>query len=396
MNSGAPKIFLKRGKAGPSIGRHPWLFAGAIERIDGVAENGSAAAVYGDDGRFVGWGIYNSRSQIRLRLYSFSESEGLDDVYFAKLIKQAVDLRLKELKLDRKDQACRMVFSEGDGLSGLTVDQFGSYLSVQITSFSMFQKKNLIAKVLAEALQPKGVFFRVDRAMSEKEGFEPEEGVLIGEMPDGPLEIVENELKFEVDIRSGQKTGFYCDQRDNRKAVAALARSRRVLDLCCYTGAFSLTALKAGAVEAIGVDSSSGAVQQAKRNAEINSLKNIQFHESDIFEWMKSYSGDRFGMVVLDPPKLATSRDSKVRALRTYFRMNEEALKLVEPGGIFVSCSCSGGVSREELISTVSAVGRRARRSLQLLELRGAASDHPVSLACPETNYLKCAIVRVL
>jgi 23S rRNA (cytosine1962-C5)-methyltransferase len=262
----------------------------------------------------------------------------------------------------------------------------------QINSRSLFERREFIFEVLKNKLNPLSIYLKKDPHISKIEGLDFENNVIWGTVAETVV-IRENGLEFEIDLRSGQKTGFYTDQALNRNAVAAWAKNAKALDLCCYTGGFALHMARAGA-DVTAVDSSEDAIVRAKRNAERNQL-NLNFVEQDIFDWMKEYKGEKFDLVVLDPPRLAPSRASKPRALKTYFRMNEEALKLVKDGGLFISCSCSGQISREEFFSVLASVARRSKRSLQVLFQWGQSPDHPVITACPETMYLKTFACKV-
>lgn len=382
---------LKSRRCGPAIGRHPWVFNQAIHSIQGEPKDGEIVDVRGE-GRFLAYGIFNSKSEIRARLYSWDEKEELTSEFFENRIQDAIQLR-KELGLLAEDSACRLIFSEGDRLSGLIVDYFAGHLVCQINSRAFFERKDLITEVLVKALNPKSIYLKRDSHISKLEGIDFEDAVIYGNLEES-VTIKEDGLEFEVDLRKGQKTGFFTDQALNRKAVAAFAHGGRALDLCCYTGGFAMHLAKSGA-QVTAVDSSAEAVARAKKNAERNKL-DIQFAEEDIFDWMKSYEGEKFDLVVLDPPRLAPSRSSKPRALKTYFRMNEEALRLVKPGGYFVSCSCSGQISREEFFSVLASVARRSKRSIQILFQWGQSPDHPVISSCPETMYLKTFVCKVV
>jgi 23S rRNA (cytosine1962-C5)-methyltransferase len=391
--SNFPQIYLKSRHCGPALGRHPWVFSDVIEKVEGSPKDGDEVQVFGE-GKFIAKGFFNSKSQIRVRLYSW-EDRPLDENFFAEKIKTAIELR-RELGLMKDKSAYRVLFSEGDGLSGITADRYADFLVLQITSLALYQRRQMFAKILMGLTEPTAIFLKAEKNISTAEGLTIEDEALFGKLPEAPIEILENGVRFEVDLRAGQKTGFYCDQRDNRNAAAAFAKNRRVLDLCTYTGSFALELAKAGAKEVVGVDSSGGAIEQAKRNAELNKLKNVRFEKEDVFDWLKANPAEKFDLVVLDPPRFAPSRGAKEKALRTYFKLNEEALKAVASGGIFVTCSCSGQISREDFASMIAGVARRAKRSVQVLEQRGQAADHPVLTSCPETDYLKCFICKVI
>jgi 23S rRNA (cytosine1962-C5)-methyltransferase len=391
-----PKVVLAKRKAGMAIGGHPWVFSGTIGRVEGNPKDGDPVQVIGgDDGRFIARGLFNSKSDIRVRLYTWNPEQLLTSEFFETRIRSAVTLRKSLLGFDAVKGACRLVFSESDALSGLVVDQYAEYLVVQVTSLGLAARLDSISQSLWKVTKPKGIFVRGVKGMAQKEGLETDDRLLRGELPKSAVSFQEGGVEFEVEIGSGQKTGFYLDQRENRIAVAKLAEGKRVLDLHTYTGGFALQCAKRGAAEVIGVDSSAEAIRHATRHADLNRAANVRFVEKDVFEYLKEYQGDPFDMVILDPPKLAPSWAAKERALRMYHRVNTEALKVLRPEGIFVSCSCSGAVESDEWLGVLHSAVRRSNRWLQVLEVRGASRDHPFSAHCPESRYLKCVIGRV-
>lgn len=392
-----PRVFLKPGRARPFVGRHPWLFSGAIARVTGEPRDGDEAGVYSHQGQFIAWGLFNSRSQIRVRLYSWDEDRRLDQGFWRDALRCALALRHDVLGLADAAGACRLVFSEGDGLSGLIVDRYADWLVVQFTSLALAQRRDLLVDELAARLRPRGVYLRTERGIGREEGLEIRDGPLWGEEPPESVTIVEDGLRFEVNIRTGQKTGFYLDQRENRRAAARFAAGRRALDLCCYTGAFAIALARAGASDVLGIDVSAAALQAARRNAARNGVENARFEAGDAFETLERLSreGQRFDLVVLDPPRFARSRRGLDQALRGYGTLNELAVRVLSPGGILITCSCSGRVTREEFAGMLAGVAERTGRGAQILEQRGQAPDHAVSASCPETSYLKCFVCRV-
>lgn len=395
------RVILKPRRARPFFGRHPWVFAGSVERVEGDPQDGAEVLVYSREGRFIARGLYNSQSQIRVRLYSWNPARELDAAFWRERLVAAVELRRRVLRLDDPAGAWRLVFSEGDELSGLVVDRYGVWLVVQLTSFALAQRIETLVGLLVELCQPRGIYLRTERGIGAAEGLSLTDGPLWGDVPEQPVPIVENGLEFEVDIRTGQKTGFYLDQRDNRRAAAAYACGRRVLDVFCYSGGFALAAARAGATEVIGVDTSAPAIALARRNAERNVLPNVRFEIGDAFEAMQQLASDRaacepFGVVILDPPKFARQARSVEDAVRGYQRANLLAIKLLEPGGILVTCSCSGHVSRDDFAAILGSVAEQTGRPIQFLAQLGQSPDHPVSASCPETAYLKCFVARVL
>lgn len=391
------RVILKKGRARPFFGRHPWLFSGAIQTVQGTPKDGEVVSVFSSDNQFIAKGLFNSKSQIRVRLYSWNEGEELNESFWKSKIQNAIALRENTLGFSPKS-ACRLINSEADGLSGLTVDRYGDFLSVQLTSLALALQKDLLFKILSETLQPKGILVKADKTLAALEGLEIASGPHWGEEPEGPVVIEENGLQFELNLAVGQKTGYYLDQRDNRLAVQKYAKGLKALDACCYTGGFALNLSKAGALSVKALDTSKPALKAAQRNAELNSLTNIEWLEADAFEYLKGAAdrSEKFGIIVLDPPKFVRSFKDKASALQGYAKLNELAIRLLEANGILVTCSCSGLVSKEDFLTVLSSVSERSRRDIQVLEQRGAASDHPVSATCPETEYLKCFICRAV
>lgn len=408
------RVWLKPKKAMPFYGRHPWVRDTAVARVEplvaapgGVDSNdptrfdGAMVDLLNEKGRFIARGFFNSRSHIRVRLYSWSETETLNADFFRRQLDSALRMRRQigyEGVGPRESTATRLIFSEADGLSGLVVDRYGEYLVIQATSLAIGERLETIVPLLFDALKPKGVLLRTDKSSARWEGFELEDGKVWGEAPSGPIVIEENGLKFEIDLREGQKTGFFLDQRENRAAAARYLVGRSVLDMFCYTGGFSLAAAKAGATEVLGIDGSKKAIGHARRNAELNGLTNCRFDDGDAFKTIDAYKeeGRKFGGIILDPPKFAPSRSKVTEALMAYHRLNRTALDLLEPGGILVTCSCSGSVTREDFVLMLSGVAQKSGRHIQIIEQRGAAPDHPFAATCLETEYLKCLICRVV
>ncbi|MBI2808619.1 MAG: class I SAM-dependent rRNA methyltransferase [Planctomycetes bacterium] len=403
-----PRVLLKPKRARPFFGMHPWVYAGAIDAVEGDPRDGDLVDLVSHVGTFIARGLYNSQSKIRVRLYSWDAIQTLDADFFREKLRSAIRLRRDILRLPG---SCRLAFSEADGLSGLTVEAFvparpesptsgdsgaGVWLVTQFTSLAMAQRRELFAVLLTELVHPTGIYLRTERGTGQLEGLELQDGPLRGETP-GLLTIDENGLFLQVNLTEGQKTGYYLDHRDNRKAVARLAVGRRMLDAFCYSGGFGLHAARAGASSVLGVDASEPALQLARANAHLNALTNITFDKADVFNRLDHLveAEERFGVIVLDPPKFARSKSAIDEALRGYRRLLVQALRLLESDGILVMCCCSGLIERQMLHDLLAQEASQARRPLQILESRGAAPDHPVSALCPETNYLKCVICRV-
>jgi 23S rRNA (cytosine1962-C5)-methyltransferase len=391
-------IVLKPKRARPFFGRHPWVLDSAVLRVDGAPADGAVVDLATHDGQFVGRGLWNSTSRLRVRLYAFDAATKLDDALWQARIEAAVRLR-RTLGLDDPAGAARLVNSEGDDLSGLIVDRYGDYLAVQVTALAMASRLDTICDTLQTLVAPRGILLRgAERGLAKLEGLHLADRLVRGSAPAGPIFVHEHGLRFGIDLAEGQKTGYYLDQRDNRHAAARYAQGRRVLDMFCYSGGFSVACAVAGrAASVLAVDSSAKAATLAKANADLNGAANVAVETADAFEKLDALlaAGERFGMVVLDPPKFARSRASLDDALRAYHRINRAALGLLEPGGILVTCSCSGSVSRDDFLQMLAGVAQRGRRPIQLLECRGASPDHPVSASCLEGEYLKCVIARV-
>ena len=391
-------VLVKAKRARPFFGRHPWVLDTAIERVEGTPADGDVVDLVTHEGRFIARGIWNASSRLRVRLYAFEADVPLDAPFWRSRIDAAVALR-RTLGLDDRSGAARLINSEGDDLSGLIVDRYGDHLAVQVTSLAMAGRLDAICDALEAAVKPAGILLRgADRGLSKLEGLHLPDRVIRGTAPAGPVFIREGNLSWGVDLTEGQKTGFYLDQRENRRAAALLARDRRVLDLFCYSGGFAVACAVTGSASSVlAVDGSAKATALARANADFNGAANVTVETADAFGRIDSLAaaGEKFGMVILDPPKFARSRGAIEEALRAYHRINRVGIDLLEPGGILVTCSCSGSVSRDDFLEMLSAVAQRSGRQIAMLECRGAAPDHPVSASCLEGEYLKCVIARV-
>ena len=391
-------VILKPKRARPFFGRHPWVLDSAVQRVEGSPADGDVVDLATHDGQFVARGLWNSASRLRVRLYAFDAAVRLDDAFWRSRLESAVSLR-RTLGLDDRGSAARLVNSEGDDLSGLIVDRYGDHLAVQVTALAIAGRLETICDALQSLVAPRGILLRgAERGLAKLEGLHLADRLVRGTAPAGPIFVREHGLTFGVDLAEGQKTGYYLDQRENRQAAARYAGGRRVLDLFCYSGGFAVAcAVSGGARSVLAVDSSAKATALAKANAELNGAANVAVETADAFEKLDALAaaGERFGMVVLDPPKFARSRASLDDALRAYHRVNRVAVGLLDPGGILVTCSCSGSVSRDDFLEMLAGVAQRSRRSIQVLECRGAGPDHPVSASCLEGEYLKCVIARV-
>jgi 23S rRNA (cytosine1962-C5)-methyltransferase len=391
-------VILKPRRAQPFFGGHPWLFSGAVARVEGTPEPGDEVTVRSHEGEFVARGLFNPHSQIQVRLYRWDDLP-LDAEFWQTRVTRAVSLRRDLLGLCGPNQACRLLFSEADGISGLVVDRFDDWLLVQFNSAALAVHQTVLLNALRQAVQPRGIWLRTEKGIRDAEGWEPTDGLAWGEPPPRPIILTENGLEYAVDVVEGQKTGFYCDQRDNRLAAAKYFAGRSVLDVCCYSGGFTLNALRSGgAARVTAVDVSATALELARQNVERNGFAGrVEFEKSDAFKSLERRvaAGERWGAVVLDPPKLTRHGRGVPEALRGYHSLNRMAVDILEPGGILVTCSCTGHVARAAFHEMLAEVARSTGRNLQILEDRGAAADHPTDVRCPETEYLKCCICRV-
>jgi 23S rRNA (cytosine1962-C5)-methyltransferase len=377
------RVILKPRRARPFFARHPWVFVTSIGTVEGDPSAGEEVEVHSHEGKFVARGVFNPHSAIRVRLYRW-DGGPLDDDFWTGALASAFRLRRDVLRLDPT--------------AGYRVDRYNRWLVAQFTSLALFQRRELLVRALHEMTGVDGVLTRTERVTAEQEGIaHPFESVL-GTLPVEPAEIVEHGLTYWVDLRAGQKTGFFLDQRDNRRASARYCEGRKVLDLYSYTGGFALNARKnGGAASVLGVESSAVAVEVARHHATINHVDQVEFEAGDalaVLERLRS-EGARFGVVICDPPKFARSPRGVEDALKAYLRLNRTALDVLEPDGVLVTCSCSGLVDRGLYADMLGQVAEFSGRSIQFLEQRGQGADHPVAASCLETDYLKCFICRV-
>jgi 23S rRNA (cytosine1962-C5)-methyltransferase len=392
------RVILKARRAQPFFGRHPWVYAGAIAAVEGDPADGAEVELLSHAGNFISRGLFNCQSKIRVRLYCWESERSLDAKFFRERIVRAIRLRRDVLHFHQPGGACRLVFSEGDGLSGMTVDRYDRWLAVQFTSLALAQRREILGQILKDETGVEGIMLRTEKGIGRLEGVELHDEPLVGTIPAEPVSIDDDGIRFLVNLAEGQKTGFYLDQRDNRHAVARLAEGRRVLDAFCYSGGFSLHAARAGAAHVEGVDSSGPAIDLARRNADINGLASAAFAQADVFKHLGKLAGEgrRFDMILLDPPKFARARHAVPEALRGYGRLMSLALKLLAVDSILVFCCCSGLIDMAMIEELLAQESTSERREVQILERRGQSPDHPVAVSCRESNYLKCLVARVL
>ncbi|MBQ6923802.1 MAG: class I SAM-dependent methyltransferase [Kiritimatiellae bacterium] len=389
-------VFLKKGRDHSVRNHHPWIFSGAIDRLEGEAAPGDIVLVRDAAGEALGLGSYSPASQIRIRMLAFDPKAGIDDLFFADALGRALRARERLLKTGAVN-ALRVVNAEADLLPGVTVDRYGDWYVGQFTTAGAERRKEMIATILLNLWPAKGFFERSDADSRQHEGLPASSGVLAGEEPPETIEIAENGCRYLVDVRAGHKTGFYLDQRDNRAAVAAYAAGRDVLNVFSYTGGFGVAALAAGAKSVTNVDISAPALELAKRNFALNGLPDVaEFIEGNAFEVLRKFRDSRrsFDLVVLDPPKFADNKNRVMGALRGYKDLNLLAMKLLAPGGYLATFSCSGLVTPELFRKVVGEAAVDAKRDFQIVRSLRQATDHPESVFFPEGLYLKGLILR--
>jgi 23S rRNA (cytosine1962-C5)-methyltransferase len=393
------EISLKKGRDKSVRNYHPWLFSGAIAKVDGNPEPGEIVGVSDHKGDFLAYGYYNAQSQIQVRILEWRENIVIDDAWWYEKIARAVDRRRK-FALDKTTDSYRLIYSESDGLPGLIVDKYADYLVLQSSTAGIDKAKDVIVKALVELMKPSGIYERSDVESRQIEGLKEHVGLLYGKSPSTPLAILENGLKFDIDIIAGQKTGFYLDQRYNRNLVAGCANGLDILDCFCHTGAFSVYALKAGAQSVTLIDSSDDCLQQARHNIEINDLdlKQAEFIKADVFDQLRlmQQSRQKYDMVILDPPKFAKSRTHLKQALAGYKDINMLAINILKPGGLLATFSCSGIVDSATLKTVLFWAAVDTGRHVQIIADLHQGEDHPRLATFPEADYLNGFLCRII
>lgn len=388
------KFFLRK-KIGDRVANgHPWIFGNEIGDSEGTAEPGDIVEVYSSNGSFVGKGYINPASQIRIRLLTRDKNETIDDQFFYKRIKEAWEYR----KLLGYVENCRLIFGEADQLPALIIDKFNDYFVIQSLALGIERWKGAIVAALQKIFTPKGIYERNDVPVRTIEGMEQIKGFL-SEPFDTNIIINENGLKFHVDIENGQKTGYFLDQQDNRRAIKQIVKDADVLEVFCYTGTFSLHAAHYGAKSVTGIDISEGAVATARKNAQLNGYEDTcKFEAMNAFDVLKQWAkeGKRYDTVMLDPPAFTKSRENIQKAVTGYKEVNLRGMKLVKPGGFLVTASCTNLVTPEMFLNVIGDAAKDARRTLRQVEWRTQAADHPILWNVPSTQYLKFLIVQVL
>lgn len=392
------QVILKKNRDKPVNNRHPWIFSGAVSRVEGEPESGDVVDVWNSRARFVARGIYNDKSQIRVRVLTYNPNDPIDEQFWQRRLSRAVSGRLA-LKQNKGTDAYRVVYSEADGVPGLIADVYGGWLVIQFLSMTVEKHRRAILNILLDLIEPQGIYERSDTDSRELEGLVPVAGPVWGEIPPDLIEIVENEHPFLVDVKLGHKTGFYLDQRENREKLAKYCAGKDVLNCFAYTGGFSVYAAHAGATRITNVDSSERALQIAEQNMLRNGFSGREdvYAVADVFDILRAYNEARwkFDVIILDPPKFAHSKRNVEKATHGYKDINMLAMKLLKRGGILITFSCSGVVSRDLFQKVLFGASVDAGRTVQIIEQLSQAPDHPILLTCPETEYLKGFTCRV-
>ncbi len=396
MDRDRATVILRPGREKAILNRHPWVFSGAVARIEGSVEDGDLVRVTDSRAGYLATGYLNRRSQIQVRLLTWDPSERVDAAFWHRRLERAIAGR-EGLSLKPATNAYRLVHAEADGLPGLVVDRYADWLVVQCLTVGMACRREEIVGLLAKLLRPAGIYGRDDAGVRAKEGLPLEAGPLWGHEPPDRLEIRENDLRFRVDLRRGHKTGFYLDQRESRARTAAYAVGARVLNAFAYSGAFGVYAARAGAKSVVNIDSSFQVLEWAEENVALNGCAEQEMIAGDAFQVLRGYreEGQSFDLVILDPPKFAASRGQVQGATRGYKDLNLLALQLLRPGGLLVTFSCSGLVSADLFQKIVFGASVDAGRDVQILERLAQGPDHPVLLTFPESAYLKGLVCRV-
>lgn len=385
-------VTLHKNKEQRVYGGHPWVFRSDIASVDGEDAEGRVVRVVGSRGQFLAMAVYNPRSQIALRILSHRE-EPIDRAFIFSRVKRALDYRRAFADL----KSCRLIFAESDGLPAVIADAFGDVIVLQVLCLGMEAFKQDIVDALIEELHPAGIYERNDVPVRELEGLPQQTGLLYGEVPER-VEMLENGVRFSVDVKEGQKTGFFLDQKENRAAIAPFVKGARVLDCFTHTGSFALHAAHYGAADVTGVDISQFACDCAAENAELNGFGDrVRFECANAFDYLRAAQNrhEQFDMVVLDPPAFTKTRSAVQGALRGYKEINLRGMKLVKDGGYLVTCSCSQHVLPPMFQQMILDAQKDARVQLRQVEFRTQGRDHPILTASPETQYLKCGIYQV-
>jgi len=392
------EVILKKGKEKAVLQRHPWVFSGAIERVKVSPNNGDIVKLINAKGDFMAYGFFNDQSRVALRLLEWDENIVVDDTWFREKVGQAVKSRA-DILADGNTNTCRLIFSESDYLPGLIVDKYNNHLAVQILTSGIENVMPVIIDELNSLLKPESIFDKSDASSREHEGLQTANVALTLNSPPENVEVKENGIVYNINIAEGQKSGFYCDQRDNRKILASYAKGKKVLDCFSYTGGFSLNSLLNGASSVTSVDSSALAIETLRENIKLNNLdaaKHIAI-QSDVNKQLRAFreQEEKFDIIVLDPPKYAPSRSALDRASRAYKDLNRLAMLLLNDGGLLATYSCSGAMNMETFKQVLAWAALDAGKQVQFIYQFCQPEDHPVRASFPEGEYLKGLLCRV-
>lgn len=386
------KVVLKRKISNRVQNGHPWIFSNEIDMAEESLAAGDIATVFTHDDKFIGKGYVNTESRIPIRLLTRNRDESIDAAFFLKRIREAWDYRQKIGYVEN----CRLIFGEADGLPQLIIDKFNDYFVIQTLALGIDRWKPEIVAALRSIFKPKGIYERNDVPIRELEGLQQQKGFLSDPF-DTRIPITENGLKFIVDVEKGQKTGYFLDQRDNRRAIQHIVKGADVLGAFCYTGTFEIHAAHYGAKHVLGLDISENAVAQARENAALNNLTNIEFQAINAFDALKQWSkeGKQWDVVMLDPPSFTKTRENIQKAISGYKEINLRGMKLVRPGGFLVTSSCTNLVQPDLFHEIIEMAAKDARRTLRQVVFQAQSADHPILRGLENTNYLKFLIVQV-
>lgn len=391
-------VKLKKNRQKSLERKHPWVFSGAIDQIKEMPRNGETVKVISSDGKFLGWAAYSTKSQISLRIWSFKETEIINSTFFKEKILQSIELRKQILDISNTN-VYRLINAESDSLPGMIVDKYNDFIVCQFLSAGAEFWKQEIVNELSALLNPSGIYERSDVEVREKEGLDPVSGILFGEAPPDFVEIIENGIKFFVDIKNGHKTGFYIDQRDNRKLIENYSSGKEILNCFSYTGGFSAYAIKGGAVKITNVDSSLDALSLAEKNLLLNSIDSSKYENvvDDVFKYLRKLrdANKHFDIIILDPPKFAESASQVEKAGRGYKDINLLAIKLLNTNGLLVTFSCSGHITTDLFTKIISDAALDSGKTVHIIKHLTQSSDHTMLTSFPESLYLKGLICKV-
>lgn len=393
-----PSIKLKKGRDKSFNRKHPWIFSGAVDSVKDVNTNGETVDIISGDGKFLGYGSYSSHSQISVRVLSFNPDEKIDRAFFKQRIENAIQFRKQIINYELTN-SYRLINAESDSLPGLVVDKYADFIVCQFLSAGAEFWKKEIVEILVDLINPSGIFERSDVEVREKEGLQQSKGILYGKAPEELIEIIENENRFLVDVNYGHKTGFYLDQRDNRKLLENFVLGKEVLNCFSYTGGFSIYAIKAGANKVVNVDSSAESLSLADKNFTLNGIDSSKYEntQDDVFKYLRKLrdTSKQFDVIILDPPKFAESVSQREKASRGYKDINLLALKLLKKNGVLFTFSCSGHIVPELFNKIIADAAADAGREVHLLKYLTQSPDHTMLTNFPEGLYLKGLVCKV-